>query len=208
MPDWKIVLTLLIVLAVIGFFASSTPAVSSFFSSVGSRMEGALSAIGLRSQESGTNEFALELSPFGDVQFEASGSSLAIRGSAEARVDRGIVRFSSASLEGFSGRGSLSSSLQLNGSADSMEFDSSVLEKVRVEISSPVEEFSASGAYIRSLSQNSTQGELALRGSVTRFTGSVELREARASLLFYNGTLRIEGNASKISVPGAGIMIG
>jgi len=208
MADWKIVVTLLVVLAVIAAFAGSAPGVSAFFREVGSRIGGFFSNLGLGLPSGGENQFSLELTAFNRIDFSMSRGKIVLKGPAEARVDRGTIKFADASATGFSGTGSVSPAITINGSADSLEFDSSRLEKVRLELSSEIPELFAANVSIASLAQDNVQGGLVLNGSVTKFSGRIEVRGFYGDFFWGNGSLRLEGHAGYIAVPGAGIRVG
>lgn len=204
MADWKIVVTLLVVLAIFLVVLGSRPEISSFLGAVGERV----SAVLPMSSEDAGSEFSLLLAPPAAVDFTAENSALQLSGQAEANVGSGTVSFSSASIRGFRGNGHVSENVSLSGSAASMAFDSSRLESVQLGLSSPLAEFSARNVSIADISADDAQGELALNSSVVKFSGKLGVRGIKGSIFLRNGSLEIEGTARSISVPGAGVRIG
>ncbi|GEM_PF-5692204 len=208
MADWKIVVTLLVVLGVLAVFAGSAPGVTSFFGEVGEKFSGLLPWGAADAPQKGDSEFSLVLESYADVQLQASGSTIALTGDADADIDNGNIRLHDPKISGFKGSVSLSSILVLNGTADSVEFGSSRLGKTKLDMSSSPAGLTISNVSIHSIEQDNARGELILNGSITKFSGRLELKSIRGKMFFANGTLQIEGTAKSISVPGAGIKIG
>lgn len=222
MADWKIIVTLLVVLGVLAVFVGSAPVVSDFFSEVGGKFAGLFPGDAADASQNGDNEFSLVLYDSGEVVFRSAGSNVIINQSSDAVLDKGSVKFYSASLSGFAGSGSVSLDstlrspafmvLQLNGSADVLQSESSRFEKSKIFIStnevSSSDYFSAGNVSIESLAQDNARGELILNGSITKFSGRLEMKSVSGKMFFSNGALQIEGKAKSMSVPGAGIKIG
>ncbi len=207
MADWKIVVTLLIVLGVLAAFAGSAPGVTNFFGEVSGRFSGLFPG-GADAPQNGGNAFSLVLNSYDEVRFRASGSAVALSGDANAIIDNGNIQLRDPKIAGFTGSGSISSVLALNGTADSVAFGPSRLGKTRLDMSSSPASLTIGNVSIQSIMQDNAQGELVLNGSITKFSGKLAMKSISGSLFFANGTLQIEGKAVFISIPGAGIKIG
>ncbi len=210
MPDWKIVVTLLVVLGILAVFASSAPPVSIFFDQIANKLSDAAGIIGIGWGEKGTIDFSLELEQFGGLEFEASNSTITLEGLGQANFGESAVAFRGVSISGFTGSGSFSEKFVLKGFASSVADNSGFkLQDIRFNLSAGPDSFNATNfIMIKNLVFENAQGHIILNNSFTRFQGRLEMRSVSSSLLFEKGVLKIEGKAKYISIPNAGIRLG
>jgi hypothetical protein len=202
MFDWKIIVTLLIVLVLLAGFMGSTPGVSSFLGEVGSRAGSVFSGLGIDLGEKSGHNFTLVLSRYDKIGLNMKSSAISADGNASAKIDNGEIRFSHVDMTNFTGSGSASSVLVLNGSADKILFDSSSFGRTRIDMVSSVA--AIDDARIQEISQDA-EGEMQLGNSSIKFSGRIDMKSIEASMTLGNGVLRIQGTAAKISIPGAGV---
>ena len=109
---------------------------------------------------------------------------------------------------GFTGSGHISlSGIDLRGIADEISFGSHKMEDVRIEISSMSMEVAMANISFKEIVLEDAQGELLLSGSLTKFSGAVDMQSVSGSLLMTD-MLELEGAAKSIAIPDAGIKIG
>ena len=92
MADWKIVVTLLVVLGVLAVFVGSAPVVSDFFSEVGGKFAGLFPGDAADASQNGDNEFSLVLYDSGEVVFRSASRTQC----STARFSSGIMEWSAS----------------------------------------------------------------------------------------------------------------
>ncbi|MBI4170534.1 MAG: hypothetical protein HY514_02485 [Candidatus Aenigmarchaeota archaeon] len=209
MPDWKIVVTLLIVLGVLAVFVSSAPPVSNFFDQIATKLSDTAGVIGIGWGEKSNIDFLLELEQFEDVDFEASNSTIIIEGIGQANFGESAVAFRSVSILGFTGSGSFSEKFTLKGFASSVAESSGFkLQDIRFNLSADPDKLNATDVLIKNILFEDAQGQITLNNSFTRFQGRLEMRSVSTSLTLEKNVLKIKGKAKYIAIPSAGIRIG
>jgi len=208
MFDWKIIATGLVVLCILAIFVGSSPGVSSFLGEVGDRLGAAGSKLGIDFSEKGNNNFSLILGSYDPIAFRASLSDISLRGNSSADIDKGTIKFQQGIFKNFTGSGTIDGGLQMNGSADLLQFDGSTLSAVRISMLSQPESLQASRISIQDIAQDNVKGQLMLDGSITQFSGKLTVHAIQGTMFVQNGSLEIDGTAARIEVPSAGIKIG
>lgn len=207
--SWKIFATVVIVLAILAYLLASNPDVARFFSSISSRVGGAVDA-GLEAKR--PVEFSLQLDSYGPVGFSKGRLlNISITGDITAKLKEGGIHASkSLNIINYQGLGTVADTLMLDGTFGRIEVpEFSLTINGPISMDSPYSVVEIDNLVIKSLGMNSS-GVLVVRGTETKFTGTISINEPAGRFVFdrTNGTrLSIEGTAQKISIPSAGISI-
>lgn len=208
MFDWKIVVTIIIVMALAAGYVGTNPTVSGFFDAIG----GKLSSL-TGSSQSGV-EFTLKTGNYANIEFSAKNpTNITVAGSTTATLSTGTIKTNkSMSIYNFTGSGSIrGNELILNGKIGKIELPE-ITVAVQETISSNSTFTSMSADYLtaKDITIKGTTGTLAARGATTQFSGDITITSPSGSFEFYknNVVFALSGSASRISIPSAGISIG
>ena len=208
MFDWKIVVTIIIVLVLITGYVGTNPMVSGFFDAIG----GKLSSL-TGSPQSGV-EFTLKTDSYPAIDFSAKKpANFTVIGSTTATLKSGTFRTNvGMSVYDFTGSGSMrGNELILKGKIGKIELPE-ITVAVQETISSNSTFTSMSADYLtaKDITIKGTTGTLTARGATTQFSGDITITSPSGSFEFYknNAVFALSGSASKIAIPNAGINIG
>lgn len=207
MFDWKIVVTIIIVMAVAAGYVGTNPAVSGFFDTIGTKLS---SFTG--SPQSGV-EFTLKTNSYADIDFSAKKpANITVIGNTTAILKSGTFSTKSMSIYDFTGSGSLrGNELILNGKIGKIELPE-ITVAVQETISSNSTFTSMSADYLtaRDITIKGTAGTLTAKGATTQFSGDITITSPSGSFEFYKNDVAfaLSGKSNKITIPSAGINIG
>ncbi|HLD38845.1 MAG TPA: hypothetical protein VJB05_00865 [archaeon] len=207
MFDWKIVVTVIIVMALAAGYVGTNPMVSGFFDGV----SGKLSSL-TGSSQSGI-EFTFNADKYPNIEFSAKNpTNITVIGATTATLKSGTFSTKSMSIYNFTGSGSIKGNeLILNGKIGKIELPE-ITVAVQETISSNSTFTSMSADYLtaKDITVKGTTGTLTARGATTQFSGDITITSPSGRFEFYKNSVvfTLSGSASKIAIPNAGINIG
>ncbi|MEK6887946.1 MAG: hypothetical protein AABX14_03315 [Candidatus Aenigmatarchaeota archaeon] len=208
MFDWKIVVTVIIVMALAAGYVGTNPMVSGFFDTIGGKLS-SLTGSGSK----GSIEFTFNADKYPNIEFSAKNpTNITVIGNTTATLKSGTFSTKSMSIYNFTGSGSIrGNELILNGKIGKIELPEITIA-VQETISSNSTFTSMSADYLtaKDITIKGTTGTLTARGATTQFSGDITITSPSGSFEFYknNAVFTLSGSASKITIPSAGINIG
>ncbi|KHO47773.1 MAG: hypothetical protein QT00_C0002G0435 [archaeon GW2011_AR5] len=204
MFEWKIIITVLVTLGLVLTYVGTNPTVSGFFDSVSGRFGSIMG-------ESQRNvEFSLDVDKYGDFDFSAKEPvDFLVTGYTEATLKTGNLKTNkTVGIYGFRGTGSVEGNvLALDGKMAKVELpEITVSVQETVKSASTFTELTAKNLAVKEIRLTGVTGTLTSRGSTTQFSGDLTIASPMGDFDFGNG-LRINGSATGISIPSAGISI-
>ncbi len=201
MFNWKLIVTVIILLGIVALVTSTQTSVQDFFSSVTDRL---FSIIG--SSEERNISFSL-VAEYSNISFKDSANITIepILFSADIRYIN--IRTSDTIAMDFSGSGEIyGNSLRLDGVTDNIEIANSsiALNKASVISNCTFNSLVIEGLELKELLL--TDGSLIVKGTETRFSDSIEIYNLEGRFEF-SDKLKIEGLASRIAIPEADMVI-
>jgi len=205
----KLIITIIAVLAILAGFLGTSPTLSNFFSAVQERF---FEATKLEAPIARNVEFTINVDHYPDVTFDSVRLiNITINGTMTASLPEGRLNITQAiKLFNYKGSGTVSDNLRLEGSFEWLELPdiTAAFGKQQIKLESNFTSVEFKGLALKDLKVQNATGTLAVEGSITRFTGDIEMKEPLGVFIFVNKTLSITGVAQKIIIPSAGINIG
>ena len=204
MFEWKIIVTVIATLGIVLAYVGSNPAVSGFFDTVGERVDF------LNDNTPRNVEFSLVVDKYSDFDFSAKEPvDFMVTGYTEASLKTGNLKTNKTlGIYGFRGTGSIEGNvLKLDGKMAKVE-----LPEITVSVQETVKSTSTfTGLTVKSLAVKEIKlqgvsGTLSSRGTTTQFKGDITVVSPMGDFDF-GDAFSITGNATVISIHGAGISI-
>lgn len=208
MFDWKLVVTIIIVMALVMVYLGSNPAVSGFFGTIKEKFS-SLTSFGSKQS---SIEFTLEADRYENMDFSAkTPTNITVVGSTTATLSTGTVKTNNTmTVYNFTGSGTIrGNELILNGKIGKIELpEITVAIQETISSNSTFTSMSADHLSTKDITIKGTSGTLTARGATTQFSGDIAISSPSGSFEFNrNVVFAVSGIASKISIPGAGINI-
>ena len=198
----KIVLTVVVTLLLLVALLGSNETVSSFFSSVGERFS--------FSSPRGVS-FDLTADNYSNMEFTGKNVNVTVDGNTQAAMNTGKLQTNKTlSVYGFRGTGSVHGTvLTLDGKIAKVSLpEITVGVQEIIKATSNFTGFSAVNLELESLVVHGT-GALTVGITTTQFSGEIQISSPSGTFEINRGsTLHVAGRASKIVIPGSGIVIG
>src|SRR3989338_4779815 len=205
----KLILTVIVVLAVLAGFLGTSPTLSNFFSAVQERF---FDATKLEAPVARNVGFTINVDRYPDVTFDSVRLiNITINGTTTASLLEGRLNTTHAvTLFNYKGSGTISDKLHLDGSFEWLELPDIIATfgKQQIKLESDFTSVEFKGLALKDLKVQNATGTLAVEGSITQFTGDIEMKEPLGVFIFADKALSITGAAQKIIIPSAGINIG
>jgi hypothetical protein len=207
--NWKIIVTVVIVLFVLLAVLGNNPTISAFFSSIKDRITPVIG----EKEASRAVQFSLIMNSYGPISFATSRMlNISISGDTTAILQEGRIEINKTiNIINYHGSGAIDNILILDGSFEKLERpEISIFLNGPVKLNSSYSLLAVDNLALKSLTLN-TSGVLTVSGAETRFSGTISVFEPAGRFVFdrTNGTsLSIVGSAQSITIPSAGINIG
>ena len=211
MSTWRIVATVIILLLIILFIASTQPSVRDFFSSLTKKAGDVIENKQLP-QENGSISFSLRIDNYAPITFQNAKADIVVESqSFSASIDNGnITSISSLTIGGFEGIITINgSTLSLDGSMKSLQTStSSVSIPSKIKSLSDFTKLVLKGLYVRNFVADNATGNLVLSGADTRIRSkTITIENALGDFEFSGGALKINATSTSVKVPDIGIIM-
>jgi hypothetical protein len=203
MFNWKLIVTVIIILGIVAYFISTETSVQGFFKSMKDRL---YAFIGYTATEERNISFSLT-AEYGNISFKDDVNLTIQPVSFSAGMTYMNIETSDTVSMDFSGTGEISGrSLNLDGFIYKLEIANSSMtfKKASIESASSFEKLIIDKLELDKLELR--DGSLVVKGTETRFSDQIEIYNLEGSFEF-SDKLKIDGLAGRISIPEADIVI-
>lgn len=200
---FKIIITAIIILVVLLSYLSTNPAVSGFFVSIKDKASSLITP----NQKLGDTNFVLTIDTEPDIGFSSDKARVTVRGRSTGSLDSNSLNTDrTLTITDFTGNWDISgNTLTLEGRHGGASLPDVSFDAGTVSIQSFYDSAKLENVLLNSLDLDG-KGTLTIKGTETRFEGIISLNSV-IGVLIVEDAVKIEGTASKISIPSAGIMI-
>ena len=203
----KLLAVPVVILVLLAGFLTTNPTVAGFFDQMKDKF---FSFAKIEPPVGRSIEFSVSLGRHNPITFDRSvPMNITIRGKASVLLQNGrIDADDGVKLVDYRGYGSISDTLTLNGTYESLESSGLTLGRGKAWVWSDFSSLEITNLRIKIINTTDVAGSLTLKNSSTQFYGSIEIFEPLGTFDFNGTGLAIRGTTQKISIPSIGINIG